>query len=722
MGEFHQILFIELLGGIGDIVIALPAIHALARSHPAAQVTVLTFVPGGELLETDPLIDRVVYAQKGEARQAVDSLLAQNRFDLIVSDTNYDGIADAIHHYQTRLAHNPYIVTNLWRSPPDHELVGDRFLQILLAEGLISPDTILSNVSQIHLTPTELAAARQELGAAYRPLVFLYADAGMAIKQWSVENFIQLGKALQQRFGATLVVPIGSDEAQANQIAHGIGGNVQVWQRGSLRRLAAAIAQADLMIGADTGSARIAAALNIPTITLFGPSWHGRYGQPDPHQNLQGFPGCPERIIQNFTQQRCWYSGQCPYEWQTCLDDISPDQVLQAAIPLLSRSTEAFDESTEPNSHQNLSLPFPLSPSPQNLLVMRLDNIGDVIMTTPVLHTLRENLPEAKITLMASPAGSLAAPLMPWVDGVLTWRVLWQDLGRLDFNPQREWELIDTLRSHQFDAAIILTSFSQSPHPAALLCALAGIPIRVGESKEQDAGTLTHAVPPAPDDIHQVDRNLRLVEYLGFPVRDRKLTLAVPPIAQQSATQLLRSSCHAESSASNEPVSYILLNPWTTCQSRNYNPDRFAIAAQKLSQITGWKVVVTGVEKDRDRSHALLMSLGDCAIDLVGQTSLSELVALVAGAKLVLTNNTSTMHIADAMGTPNVILFAGTEQESQWCPRYSPSRLLRRATVCSPCYTFTCPYELQCLDISPESIVTAALNLLQHQIHLPLSI
>ena len=73
---------------------------------------------------------------------------------------------------------------------------------------------------------------------------------------------------------------------------------------------------------------------------------------------------------------------------------------------------------------------------------MRLDNIGDVIMTSPVLRTIKENLPTAKLTLMASPAGALTQPLLPWVDEVLSWRVLWQDFGRLDFDPAREWKLI----------------------------------------------------------------------------------------------------------------------------------------------------------------------------------------------------------------------------------------------------------------------------------------
>lgn len=75
----------------------------------------------------------------------------------------------------------------------------------------------------------------------------------------------------------------------------------------------------------------------------------------------------------------------------------------------------------------------------RNLVIMRLDNIGDVSMTSPAVRALRENLPHAKITLLASPSGSQVAPLFPWIDQVLSWRVLWQDLGRLDFAPSREW-------------------------------------------------------------------------------------------------------------------------------------------------------------------------------------------------------------------------------------------------------------------------------------------
>ncbi len=335
----YKILFIELLGGIGDVLIALSAIQALARSHPNVELTVLTWTLGGELLKSDPLIHRVVYAQPGKAKQSVVELLTRETFDLIVSDTNYDGIDQVIQ------ARNPVslrnrvstrVVTNLWRQPPADEFVGDRFLKILQIEGLINPDAVKS--TQLHLMPDELNQAQKLFNNVRRPLVFLCSDAGMEIKRWSEVNFITLGQTLQQRWGASVIVPVGSDVQQAVSIAEGIG-SAQIFPRGQLRDLAAALACADLVVGADTGPVRIAAALNVPTITLFGPSWHSRYGQPLPHVNLQGYSECRERNISNFTEQRCWYSGVCPLDkgWRTCMDAIEVDEVLGVVEGFLTK-------------------------------------------------------------------------------------------------------------------------------------------------------------------------------------------------------------------------------------------------------------------------------------------------------------------------------------------------------------------------------------------------
>lgn len=342
----------------------------------------------------------------------------------------------------------------------------------------------------------------------------------------------------------------------------------------------------------------------------------------------------------------------------------------------------------------------------RRLLVVRLDNIGDVVMTGPMLRTLKENLPDAHLTLMASPSGSKAAPLLPWVDDVLTWRVVWQDLGRLPLDPARELEMIEAMKSGGYDGAVVLTSFKQTPHPAGYACYLAGIPLRLGESKEWGGGVLTDELPAAPDGLHQAERNLRLVEHAGFRVRDRALGLRVPEEARTSVAALLQGRGVAPGSP------YLLLNPWTSARSRNYPTDRFALAARRVAEETGWPVVVSGTEADRERGRALLGLLGDRGVDLIGSTDLAGLAALVEGANLLLTSNTSTMHIADALGTPEVVLFAGTELEEQWRPRDTPYRLLRRETSCSPCYAFTCPYAQECLDIPPGEVAEACLSLL----------
>src|SRR5690242_13475360 len=176
----------------------------------------------------------------------------------------------------------------------------------------------------------------------------------------------------------------------------------------------------------------------------------------------------------------------------------------------------------------------------RRLLVIRLDNIGDIVMIGPALRALRQALPAARITLMASPAGSQVAPLLPWIDDVLVHRALWQDASdNMGLDPPAELDLVATLRARAFDAAVIFTSFSQSPYPPAYVCYLAGIPIRLGQSKEFGGSVLSQWVKPLPDGAHQVDRNLFLLEQAGFALVGRQLELRLPGAVQEAAARQL---------------------------------------------------------------------------------------------------------------------------------------------------------------------------------------
>ncbi|HET9979754.1 MAG TPA: glycosyltransferase family 9 protein [Ktedonobacterales bacterium] len=337
----------------------------------------------------------------------------------------------------------------------------------------------------------------------------------------------------------------------------------------------------------------------------------------------------------------------------------------------------------------------------KNILAVRLDNIGDVIMLGSALRALKETSPAARVTLLASRAGATAAALLPWVDDVMVWRPIWQDVGnRLPFDPLRELKQITELAARRFDAALIFTSFSQTPHVPGYVCYLAGIPLRAGESKEFGGGTLTNELRGAPDEMHQAERNLRLVEQLGFTAHDRQLAVVISAEARTSAMALLANAGIHE----GEP--YILLHPGASAAARRYPAERYAIVARELAA-HGWRVVVTGTDRER-----LLIERITCEADgvaaLVGNTTLPEYAALVEQAALVICNDSLPMHLADATRTPEVVLFSGTEYEEQWRPRATRARLLRRPTPCQPCYLFDCPIGLRCLDIAPREVVEAA--------------
>ncbi len=344
--------------------------------------------------------------------------------------------------------------------------------------------------------------------------------------------------------------------------------------------------------------------------------------------------------------------------------------------------------------------------SARNILVIRPDNIGDVVMLSPALRAIKAASPDANITLLAGRSGATAVPLLPWIDDVIVWRTLWQDLGHLSFDPARELELIKVLAERKFDAALIFTSFSQTPHVAGYVCYLAGIPLRVGEGKEFGGASLTTELRGAPDDLHQVERNLRLVESVGFPVADRRLEIVIPDEARAAVPSLLAGV------GIDPDAPFVLFHPGASAQARRYPSERSGEVARLLTE-RGWPVLITAVEREAELV-AEIERLAPAAVCLVGGTTLPEYAALVERAALVICGNTLPLHLADALNKPVVGLYSGTDYEEQWRPRYTQARLLRRPTPCHPCYLFACPIDMQCLDIPPVEVVDVAEELLRN--------
>ncbi|HEY2156305.1 MAG TPA: glycosyltransferase family 9 protein, partial [Isosphaeraceae bacterium] len=269
--------------------------------------------------------------------------------------------------------------------------------------------------------------------------------------------------------------------------------------------------------------------------------------------------------------------------------------------------------------------------------------------------------------------------------------------------------MIERLRGGRFDAAVIFTVFSQNPLPAALLCYLADIPLRLAHCRENPYQLLTDRVAePEPEAFirHEVRRQLDLVAAIGARAGDERLSLRVPDAARGRIDGLL------DEIGIDGDTPWAVVHPGATAPSRRYTPEGFAEAAGRLVRDHGVRVVFTGDESERGLAESIRAAMGAESISLVGRLDLAGLAALIERAPVLICNNTGPAHIAAAVGTPVVDLYALTNpQHTPWAV---PNRVLNRQVPCAPCFKSVCPEgHHDCLRlVEPGEVVGAALDLL----------
>ena len=356
------------------------------------------------------------------------------------------------------------------------------------------------------------------------------------------------------------------------------------------------------------------------------------------------------------------------------------------------------------------------------ILCVRLDNMGDVLMCTPAMRALAQALPGRRLTLLASPAAAAVAPFIPELHAVLTCSAPWVK-GDTVVDADEMRELAGRLRAVCFDAAVIFSSFSQSALPAALLCFQAGIPLRLAHCRENPYQLLSDWVAdPEPGEgiRHEVLRQLALVAKIGCRPDNERLSFAVrePDLAwmRRRLRPLLAGGARA----------WVLMHPGASAPSRRYPAAQWAGAIRRLTRERGLQVVLSGEAGDAELIAGIIREsgasgtaariAGASAHSLAGELDLGKLGAAIALAPVFVSNNTGPAHIAAALGTPVVDLYALTNP--QHTPWQVESRVLFHDVPCRYCYKSVCPRgHHQCLaGVEPERVVAAVSDLLDRSI------
>jgi lipopolysaccharide heptosyltransferase II len=352
----------------------------------------------------------------------------------------------------------------------------------------------------------------------------------------------------------------------------------------------------------------------------------------------------------------------------------------------------------------------------RDILCIRLDSLGDVLMCTPAIRAVKQSRAGRSVTLLTSHSGAAAAPFIAEIDAVIEYAAPWMK-SSTPHQAALDAALVQALAERRFDAAVIFSSYSQSALPGALLCYLAGIPLRLGHCRENPYQMLSDWIPePEPEALlrHEVRRQLDLVASVGCRADSARLSFAV----RDSDLETVRRQLAKAGIDARGP--WILLHPGASAPSRRYPPGHWSEAIGQLAERVGVPMVLTGDALEAPLIDQIREACGMAVHSLAGELDLGQLGAAIKLAAVVVSNNTGPAHMAAAIGTPLVDLYALTNP--QHTPWQVAHRLLFHDVPCRFCHKSVCPQgHHDCLGkVAPQQVVDAVCSLLASSMHDPI--
>lgn len=326
-----------------------------------------------------------------------------------------------------------------------------------------------------------------------------------------------------------------------------------------------------------------------------------------------------------------------------------------------------------------------------NVLAVRQDNNGDVLLTGPAVRALAAGA--RRLTLVCGPSGRAAAESLPGVDDILCVEAAWIEANPHPIRRELVDGFIDRIRRLRIDQAVVFSSYHQSPLPMALLLRMAGVPRISAISEDYPGGLLDVRHRDVPDDIHEVERALSLARAAGFALPPHDEGRLAMRVARRNPIAHLRP--------------YVVVHPGATVPARAWDPRANRNLVRTLAA-RGRTVVVTGGGGEQPLCAAVA---GDDAVNLAGATDFATLARVIADADAIVVGNTGAAHVAAAVGTPTVSLFPPTIPAVRFRPWMVSHVLLGDQQIpCRGCRARECPLsEQKCLSVVTVQDVLDAL-------------
>jgi heptosyltransferase-2 len=334
--------------------------------------------------------------------------------------------------------------------------------------------------------------------------------------------------------------------------------------------------------------------------------------------------------------------------------------------------------------------------------VIRLDRLGDVVLSLPVLDALRRAYPDAFLAMM------VRAPCRELVDGhpALNELIVYEKDGT-HHGLAATIRFARGLRRFQFDAALILHPSNRSHW----IPWLAGIPRRIGWNRKC-GWLLTDRLPHRKQEgaVHEAVYTLELLRPLGLEPGVPRPRVSVSGAAVARVEEVLRGAGVGPSER------LVAVHPSASCVSKRWLPERFAQVADRLSRERRTRICLIAGPEDVARAQAVARLMQEPALDLAGRLSVGELAALLRRCALLISNDSGPVHIAAAVGTPVVDIFGRNQaglSPARWGPLGEGHIVLHKEVGCVTCLAHNCDINFLCLtELGAEEVYAAAVRVL----------